>query len=504
MRHFLVIFTLFFLTYACVHADTLENKHHGDSSKTLRFSTDPICPPLAFRNPLHFDTIIGAEYEIFQAIVKELEVPYTLSFSDYESLIVGLQSGHFDAVFGSIIITHAKAEEVLFAEPHIITYGQLFTHKDSGIRSVRDCNKKRVGVIRTTELETFLSTIPGVIIIPYSFEMLAFRDLNYNRLDAVLLEAPYGLYYTYSTPDIIPVGEPIGELQYAFALPLQSTALRDKINIAINHLKQSGKLQEILTRWNIWNPLQAQSMDVVYKPYTDDVDFKKYASMVNYESSWRERVDLYVKLLPRLLRAAIMTIQVSIMSMLFAIVLGLVLALGKVYGPTPLRWGINFYIEVFRGTPLLIQLLFIFYGLPSIGITLSPLVAAIIGLGLNYAAYEAEIYRSGILSIPQGQMEAARALGMSHIQGLRYVVIPQAVRVVVPPVTNDFISLLKDSSLVSVITITELTFVYNHVASTYYDYFGTGILVAVLYLIIGLPFLILSRWAEKRLGRSLF
>ena len=125
------------------------------------------------------------------------------------------------------------------------------------------------------------------------------------------------------------------------------------------------------------------------------------------------------------------------------------------------------------------------------------MVAAVVGLALNYSAYEAENYRAGIQSIPKTQMEAAMALGMTQIQALRYVIIPQAVRLVIPPVTNDFIALLKDSSLVSVITMVELTKAYSQLASIHYDYLGIGLLAAAMYFLVGLPFVRLARLAES-------
>ena len=195
-----------------------------------------------------------------------------------------------------------------------------------------------------------------------------------------------------------------------------------------------------------------------------------------------------------------MTLLISILSMAVAVLLGLALALLALYGPRPLPWLARAYVEVFRGTPLLIQLYLIFYGLPSIGIRLSPLVAAVVGLGLNYAAYEAENYRAGIQSIPRGQMEAALSLGMTRAQALRHIIVPQAMRLVIPPVTNDFIALFKDSSIVSVITMVELTKVYGQLASTYYDYIGVGIITAAIYFVMGLPFVRLARWAESRLS----
>ena len=120
------------------------------------------------------------------------------------------------------------------------------------------------------------------------------------------------------------------------------------------------------------------------------------------------------------------------------------------------------------------------------------------GLGMNYAAYEAENYRAGLFSVPLGQFEAAISLGMTKYQALRFVIIPQAIRLVIPPVTNDFISLLKDSSLVSVITMVELTKEYSRLASIYYDHIGLGILVAIIYLLLGYPFVRLSKFVENK------
>jgi polar amino acid transport system substrate-binding protein len=188
--------------------------------------------------------------------------------------------------------------------------------------------------------------------------------------------------------------------------------------------------------------------------------------------------------------------------MAVAIVIGFLLAVCRVFGPLPARWFATAYIEMMRGTPLLIQLLFIFYGLPNIGLRLSPFVASVLGLGLNYAASEAENYRAGLLAVPAGQWQAAYALGLTHTKALRLVIVPQAIRLILPPLTNDFISLLKDSSLVSALTMVELTGAYHRLATETFDYFGTGLLVAFLYLLLGLPFVRLARTMEERLGKG--
>jgi polar amino acid transport system substrate-binding protein len=205
------------------------------------------------------------------------------------------------------------------------------------------------------------------------------------------------------------------------------------------------------------------------------------------------------KYLPLLLRGAITTVELSVLAMGLAVLAGLVIVLVRLYAITPLQWLAKAYVEVIRGTPLLIQLFLLYYGLPEIGVRLNAFCAAILGLGLNYAASESENYRAGIQSIPHGQTEAALALGMSRWQTLQRIVLPQALRVVIPPVTNDFIAMFKDSSIVSVITMVELTKVYGMLAMSTYDYIGLGLMTAAIYFALSYPASIFANWLERKL-----
>ncbi|HKX29691.1 MAG TPA: ABC transporter substrate-binding protein/permease, partial [Blastocatellia bacterium] len=274
------------------------------------------------------------------------------------------------------------------------------------------------------------------------------------------------------------------------------------IDEALKTLIRSGELRQIYEKWGLWNDQTERLFArVSAEPQPSGEALAAYTQAVTRPRTWRDRLRQYAGYLPILLtQGAPMTLLISILGMAVAVAFGLALALANLYGPRPVSWLARAYVELFRGTPLLIQLYLIFYGLPNIGIRLSPLVAAVIGLGLNYAAYEAENYRAGIQAIPPGQMEAALSLGMTRAESLRYVIVPQALRLVIPPVTNDFISLFKDSSIVSVITMVELTKVYGQLASTYYDYIGVGILTAAIYFLMGLPFVRLARWAETRMA----
>lgn len=197
--------------------------------------------------------------------------------------------------------------------------------------------------------------------------------------------------------------------------------------------------------------------------------------------------------LPALLRGAGLTLLVSIAAMLIAVTLGGAIAAGRVYGNATVRGVLTLYVEVVRGTPVLLQLFVLYYGLSSV-IRLPALAAAIIGLGLNYAAYESEIYRSALLAIAREQLEAARTLGLSEWQVFRLVRAPQAFRIALAPMTNDFVALLKDSSLVSVITVVELTKQTAIYATNVGSWFIPGLLCAALYLALSLP---LARVARK-------
>lgn len=271
----------------------------------------------------------------------------------------------------------------------------------------------------------------------------------------------------------------------ASAYQPEDARLLAALNQAITELGADGTLEKIYSRYGLWDANQTKLAD-----YQEENPGGRQ-NRVSTLRDWR----IYV---PLLLKGALVTIEISCLSMLIAVALGLLLALVRLYGVAPARWAAGAYIELIRGTPLLIQLYLIYYGLPNVGIRLNAFAAAVLGLGLNYAAYEAENYRAGIQSIPRGQMEAALSLGMTRLLALRRIIIPQAARLVIPPVTNDFIALFKDSSLVSVITMVELTKVYGMLATTTYDYMGLGLMTAALYFGLSYPASLFANYLERK------
>lgn len=466
----------------------------------LRWAADPNSnAPYSFLGP--DDKLTGFEYEIITAVAREMNRKPVFVQNDWDGLIPGLGRDLYDCVICGIEITPDKAGEVLFSNPYYVTFEQLVVRKGTPpINSLDQLKGKAIGTLNQTAALSMLEKTPGVEAKTYDEEVNAYQDVAIGRIFGVLLDYPIAKYYAAPNPNLQFTGPPFGQITYGIAIKKGNTALQQEINAALAKVIASGEMRDILSRWGLWTPTVAGALGQPEDPSVPDTEYKAFVASHSEQPTLSTRLQRYFSFWPKLLKASILTLEVSILGMLLAVSLGFTLAVMRVFGPWPLRILATLYIEIIRGTPLLIQLLIIFYGLPSIDIKLTPLVAGILGLGMNYAAYEAENYRAGLLAIPRGQMEAARALGMTHRQGLFHVVIPQSFRLVLPPVTNDFISLLKDSSLVSMVTLLDLTGAYQQIASQTFDYFGTGLLVAAIYLLIGLPFVRLARYTEEKLA----
>lgn len=196
-----------------------------------------------------------------------------------------------------------------------------------------------------------------------------------------------------------------------------------------------------------------------------------------------EFLELWIQSLPRLLRAAIeVTVPLSLISFAIALVIAVLVALVRLYGPVPLKALAWAYVQVFRGTPLVVQLFIVYFGLPSVGIALDAFPAAVVTLALNTGAYASEAVRASILSIPRGQFEAAQTLNLSRATTFRKVVAPQAMRIVLPPLANDFIDLVKGTSLVFAITLIDLFQVGRQIAGSTFEPMVMYTLVALIYL----------------------
>lgn len=472
--------------------------------ETLKWAADTESgAPYVFLDPQDPEKLIGFEWDIIQEIGRILGEKVEFVQNQWDSLIPGLQAGNYDLVINGIEITDDRKNEINFSNPYYLTSEELTVRKDVySINGLADLSSKAVGTLAGSLAERILREYQVAGIRPYESESAAYGDLENGRINAVLLDQPIAIYYAHPRKQLKSVGGPIGRMFYGIGIRKSDKVLLERVNNALGQMIQNGSLREILESWNLWTPVMAEYLND-HRPLMNQPNrYLDFLAANGMKESWLDKLKHYGSLMPLLAQGAWMTLKISFASMFIALLAGLLLVLLRLYGNKAFSLIATLAIEFLRGTPLLIQLLLIYYGLPHIGIHFSPFLAAIIGLGLNYGAYEAENYRAGIQAIPQTQHDSAYSLGLSRMQSFRYIVLPQAFRIVLPSITNDFISLLKDSSLVSVITMVELTKTYGQLASTYFDYLGIGIVTAILYLIIGLPFVRLSRWVENTLNYS--
>jgi polar amino acid transport system substrate-binding protein len=437
--------------------------------------------PYVYENPDNPAEIIGFEVDIMNAIARRLGVKARMVQYAWSNLVPSLERGDFDIVLNGLEATAERRDRLLLSDPYFVYAQTLVVRKDSPYRSIFELSGKPVGTLNQTVAHDILLTIAGIDVRVYEGNEEPYLDLAQGRTEAVLLDNIIADRFGCPNPALRCIPYDVARGTYVVGMRKGDTELASAINAALADLRASGELEQILRAHGLWDDRQA-IVDTGAGPVRRARSFDGDMLMQFVDAAW-------------------VTLQISVLSFALAVPLGVLLALARVYGRLPARAFARAYIELFRGTPVLLQLFVLYYGLADV-VSLSALEAAILGLGLNYAAYEAEVYRGALLAIPRGQAEAARALGMSSWQTLRHVLLPQALRIALPPMTNDFVSLLKDSSLVGVIAVIELTKRMTIAAVDMRGWLVPGLACAAMYMLLSFPLAELARRLERRLSRD--
>ncbi len=442
------------------------------------------------RNPAH---LVGFDVEIAALIASALgRTPEFVQIA-FAELDQAVRRGDFDIGLSGIEDTPARRASVAASIPYY-EFQEVLTVRlgdRDRITSLATLRGRRVGTLGgTIAYETLLEAERafGITAVSYDDDVHPYSDLLLGRLDAVLLDnvladrAMRRMSGLHTHPQSVRTGYYV-----VIASPAQAD-LRDRVNQELRRAMADGRLEAIFTKWGVWNADQARLFAATAAATSrgPDADARPL-------SQW----EITRAYLPSLMRAAMITLLLSCLAMALAVAGGMGVAVARVYGGRVTRAIATAYVEVMRGTPLLLQLFVIYYGLASV-IRLPAFLAALLGLGLNYAAYESEIYRSALEAIPRGQLDAARVLGFSRWQTLRLIRGPQAFRLALAPMTNDFVAMLKDSSLVSVLTVVELTKQTQIFATNLGSWVVPGVLCAGLYLAMSLPLGHVARQLEAR------
>ena len=438
--------------------------------------------PYAYEDPARPGHLVGFEAELAESLARALGVRAEFVQNDWSTLVPSLERGTFDVALNGLEVTAARAARVAFTRPYYLFSERLVARTgDARVRDLASLRGLRVGTLANSQAWDLLLGA-GAVAVPYEGVDEPFADLAAGRTDAVLMDDIIVDRYAGRHAGLRAVGD-VAEGRYAAAVRADDHALARALDDAMGGLVARGGLREILARYRLDGPRET-GLATATAPAPPPA------------LAPSSRFDGHELLL--FLEGALVTLAISAAAMALAVVLGLALALARHTLPRLGRFA-TVYVELFRGTPVLLQLFVIYYGLAGV-LALPPWCAAVLGLGLNYAAYEAEIYRAGLAAVPRGQMEAAWALGMSTPLALRRIIVPQALRVALPGMTNDFIALLKDSSLVSVITVVELTKRMTIAAVDLRGWLAPGALCAALYFAMSYPLSRLARRLERRLG----
>ncbi|MEO6390356.1 MAG: ABC transporter permease subunit, partial [Pyrinomonadaceae bacterium] len=420
--------------------------------------------------------------DLINAIARELGLKPKFINASFDGIFPALQNGTFDVVISAVTITTERKAQMLFSDGYYDSGNLISVKKETaGISKPTDLVGKSVGVQINTTGQFYLEKIPGVAVKQYNTMDLAFLDLQNGRIDAVVGDAPtlkYMIAQSFRT--LKTVGTPFTEEKFGIAVGQKNPELVDAINDALKKIRTSGEYDRLNEKW-FGKEAEAALEKEAAKPPAKAFD-----------------TGLVKKLLPLFLAGIWLTAQLAVISLALGLPIGLLLALARVQSLKILRAPAAVYVEIMRGTPLLVQILFIYFVLPYFGISIPAKVSGIIALTLNCAAYIAEIFRAGIQSIDAGQMEAARSLGMTYGQAMKRIILPQTFRRVVPPLTNEAIALLKDSSLVSVIGLTELARTGQELSSRYAAPLTVWPMVAIFYLLLTFPLTRVAEYLERR------
>ena len=461
----------------------------ANAQPALRWGADPSGgAPYVFNDPNHPDQYIGYEKEMVDALAAAMGRKPEFVPSDWETLVSALQRGSFDVIVNGLEPTGDRAMQIQFSKPYYIFQLALTVRNDEQqIHTLADCRKRVVGTLGNTAASRLLQK-EGVRFRDYAEPPTAYRDLELKRIDAVLMDVPAEVFYVGKSTTLKRAGEPFFRGTYNIGLRKGDEALKVEVDKAIDKIIRDGSLEQILRKWGLWNDAQTELHNPTHEGQKNDVAYEMTSSTFNWrEAFWR------------LARAAGVTVLIAFGSMFIAVVLGMPLAIGQSKGPSWLQWLCTIYIEFFRGTPVLVQLLFLYFGLPTIGLAMPGWLTALVGLGLNYAAYESQVYRAALEAIPRGQWEAAYLLGMNPLLAFRRIILPQAFRIALPPMTNDFVSLFKDTSVAYAISVWELATAYRELANASGKFLLLGVAVSLFYLAMSLPMAHLARRLELRM-----
>ncbi|CAC6982448.1 extracellular glutamine-binding protein [Staphylococcus aureus] len=442
----------------------------------LRVGLSADYAPMEFEHTVNGKTeYAGVDIDLAKKIAKDNNLKLKIVNMSFDSLLGALKTGKIDIIISGMTSTPERKKQVDFSDSYMMTKNIMLVKKDkvSEYKDIKDFNNKKVGAQKGTEQEkiaqteienasiTSLSRLPDVIL-----------ALKSGKVEGAVVEKPVAEAYLKQNPKLgisnVKFNEE--EKDTVIAVPKDSPKLLSQINKTIKEVKDKGLIDKYMTN-------AANAMN-------DDSGFiSKYGSFF--------------------LKGIKITILISLIGVALGSILGAFVALMKLSKIKIISWIASIYIEILRGTPILVQVFIVFFGITAaLGLDISALVCGTIALVINSSAYIAEIIRAGINAVDKGQMEAARSLGLNYRQTMKSVIMPQAIKNILPALGNEFVTLIKESSIVSTIGVGEIMFNAQVVQGISFDPFTPLLVAAALYFVLTFVLTRIMNMIEGRLNAS--
>ncbi|HCY7397091.1 TPA: ABC transporter permease subunit [Staphylococcus aureus] len=442
----------------------------------LRVGLSADYAPMEFEHTVNGKTeYAGVDIDLAKKIAKDNNLKLKIVNMSFDSLLGALKTGKIDIIISGMTSTPERKKQVDFSDSYMMTKNIMLVKKDkvNEYKDIKDFNNKKVGAQKGTEQEkiaqteienasiTSLSRLPDVIL-----------ALKSGKVEGAVVEKPVAEAYLKQNPKLgisnVKFNEE--EKDTVIAVPKDSPKLLSQINKTIKEVKDKGLIDKYMTN-------AANAMN-------DDSGFiSKYGSFF--------------------LKGIKITILISLIGVALGSILGAFVALMKLSKIKIISWIASIYIEILRGTPMLVQVFIVFFGITAaLGLDISALVCGTIALVINSSAYIAEIIRAGINAVDKGQMEAARSLGLNYRQTMKSVIMPQAIKNILPALGNEFVTLIKESSIVSTIGVGEFMFNAQVVQGISFDPFTPLIVAAALYFVLTFVLTRIMNMIEGRLNAS--
>ncbi|NDQ81808.1 ABC transporter permease subunit [Staphylococcus aureus] len=442
----------------------------------LRVGLSADYAPMEFEHTVNGKTeYAGVDIDLAKKIAKDNNLKLKIVNMSFDSLLGALKTGKIDIIISGMTSTPERKKQVDFSDSYMMTKNIMLVKKDkvNEYKDIKDFNNKKVGAQKGTEQEkiaqteienasiTSLSRLPDVIL-----------ALKSGKVEGAVVEKPVAEAYLKQNPKLGMSNVKFNEEEKdtVIAVPKDSPKLLSQINKTIKEVKDKGLIDKYMTN-------AANAMN-------DDSGFiSKYGSFF--------------------LKGIKITILISLIGVALGSILGAFVALMKLSKIKIISWIASIYIEILRGTPMLVQVFIVFFGITAaLGLDISALVCGTIALVINSSAYIAEIIRAGINAVDKGQMEAARSLGLNYRQTMKSVIMPQAIKNILPALGNEFVTLIKESSIVSTIGVGEIMFNAQVVQGISFDPFTPLLVAAALYFVLTFVLTRIMNMIEGRLNAS--